>query len=343
MRASGLLSAAIFLSVVWGCEKQAFITQDVQYANGELSIGARLYLPASGNPTTAVIMVPSAEPDTRETFAEYGEELAARGLAVLCYDKRGAGTSTGNVDLAGFYDLYDDAAAGVQFLQEASGLALQHIGLMGHSQGGMYVFLADTLNTEVDFVIDFSGSPGTPLAQSHYNIYSRITGLGGSANYAEDLADLMDAYIIYLHEREHYDSLRTEWQRLQTHPERALANEIHYFDQFTYFLPPAEMPAVDATPMYPFMRSYQYHASAFIPHLTIPALVIYGTEDKVIPAMACADSIRALQKTQPLLDLRTYAGANHGMKIKKAGRAAFPETYFDDVYQWITTHTNNTR
>lgn len=343
MRAPCILSAAVFLFVFWGCGKEAFVTQDVTYAHGDISIGARLYLPANGNPTTAVVMVPSAEPDTRETFAEYGEELAARGLAVLCYDKRGAGTSTGNVDLAGFYDLYADAAAGVQFLQEASGLGLQHIGFMGHSQGGMYVFLADTLNTDVDFVIDFSGSPGTPLAQSHYNIYSRITGLGGSAAYAEDLADLMDAYIIYLHEREHYDSLRMEWQRLQTHPERALADEIHYFDQFTYFLPPAEMPAVETMPMYPFMRSYQYRAAAFIPDLSIPALVIYGTEDKVIPAMACADTIRALQKTQPLLGLRIYEGANHGIKIKKAGRSAFPETYFDDVYQWIIANTANTR
>lgn len=324
---------------VWGCGKEAFITEDIQYTNGDITIGARLYIPSDAKPTTAVIMVPSAEADTRETFAEYGEQLASRGLAVLCYDKRGAGESTGNIDLSGFEDLYTDAAAGVRYLQESPGLSLQHIGLMGHSQGGMYVFLADTMNTDVDFVIDFSGSPGTPLAQSHYNIYTRITGLGGSATYATDLANLMDAYIIYLHTRENYDSLKLEWQRLQKHPERSLADAIHYFDQFNHFFPSAEMPPLKETPMYPFMRSYSYRAAACIPHISIPALVIYGSEDKVIPAMACADSIRVLQRSQPLLDLRIYAGANHGMKIKYAGRAVFPETYFDDVYAWIIAHT----
>ena len=68
--------------------------------------------------------------------------FAARGFAVLSYDKRGAGKSTGNLGAASFEDLADDAVAVSKFLPARTDIAANQIGFWGQSQGGWIAPLA---------------------------------------------------------------------------------------------------------------------------------------------------------------------------------------------------------
>src|SRR5215470_10337138 len=65
------------------------------------------------------------------------EALAARGIASLRYDKRGAGRSGGDFLAAGMSENYADACAAVDWLAtRASG---RQIHAIGHSEGALHV------------------------------------------------------------------------------------------------------------------------------------------------------------------------------------------------------------
>jgi pimeloyl-ACP methyl ester carboxylesterase len=72
-----------------------------------------------------------------EINSAIAEALAARGVACLRYDKRGAGESGGDFYATSMSDNYADAAAAVDWLRaRASGLPIYAI---GHSEGALHV------------------------------------------------------------------------------------------------------------------------------------------------------------------------------------------------------------
>jgi uncharacterized protein len=64
------------------------------------------------------------------------DHLAKVGVAVLAYDKRSAGRSTGDWATATVDDLAADAAAAVAALQAHPQVSRGTVGVLGHSEGG---------------------------------------------------------------------------------------------------------------------------------------------------------------------------------------------------------------
>jgi pimeloyl-ACP methyl ester carboxylesterase len=67
------------------------------------------------------------------------EGLPAMGIAVLVYDRRGSGQSSGDLDKADYEALADDAVAGQHSLTKFSRIDPDKIGFWGLSQGGWLV------------------------------------------------------------------------------------------------------------------------------------------------------------------------------------------------------------
>ncbi len=89
-----------------------------------------------GGKRPALVFIHGSGAQSREMYWGLGYLYAARGFAVLAYDKRGVGKSTGNWREASFEDLADDAVAGAKFLQARTDIAANQIGFWGQSQGG---------------------------------------------------------------------------------------------------------------------------------------------------------------------------------------------------------------
>ena len=68
-------------------------------------------------------------------YRSIGEYLVQRGFAVLLYDKRGVGGSTGDWESETFDERAQDVAAMVKYLQSRPEIDPNRIGLIGHSQG----------------------------------------------------------------------------------------------------------------------------------------------------------------------------------------------------------------
>ena len=98
----------------------------------------------------------------REWFWGFGYLMAAHGFAVLAFDKRGVGGSTGDWRSSTFEDLADDAVAGARFLQGRAEINGRRIGFWGLSQGAWIAPLAAVRFGDAAFVVTMSGGGLTP-------------------------------------------------------------------------------------------------------------------------------------------------------------------------------------
>lgn len=86
-------------------------------------------------PFPAVLLVGGSGPGARGGLSPLMERLLGDGIAVMEYDKRGVGQSTGEfVDSLRYMET--DAAAAVRYLRSLEYLDGDRIALIGHSQGG---------------------------------------------------------------------------------------------------------------------------------------------------------------------------------------------------------------
>lgn len=144
----------------------------VTFTNGDVKLSGTLILPPGQGPHPAIILLHGSGPLTRYSFGPYPNFFASLGLAVLVYDKRGAGDSTGTrLDAStgasaplpdSYYPdvLTEDALAAFRFLQEQPRIDRRRIGLWGSSEGGMLTTQVAARNQDVAFAINSSGFMG---------------------------------------------------------------------------------------------------------------------------------------------------------------------------------------
>ncbi|MGH7586829.1 MAG: alpha/beta hydrolase family protein [Gemmatimonadales bacterium] len=95
----------------------------------------------------AVVLISGSGPQDRDEhvptvrdyrpFREIADTLARRGIAVLRYDDRGFGESTGDFPAATPLDFAQDVRAAVAWLRARPEIAPGRVGLIGHSEGGL--------------------------------------------------------------------------------------------------------------------------------------------------------------------------------------------------------------
>lgn len=130
---------------------------------GGVTLGATLSLPAGVARPDLVILVGGSGPGTRDatllghrSFAVLADHLARQGIAVLRYDKRGVGRSTGDYDRHVGADLVDDLDGVVRALRARRDLG--RLGLVGHSEGAYIAAAAAARHPQlVDFVVSMAG------------------------------------------------------------------------------------------------------------------------------------------------------------------------------------------
>lgn len=149
-----------------------------------------LTLPAMPGPHPAIMMLHGSEPGTKDNFGNQQMRafMASQGIAILNYDKRGAGESEGSyVESASETNLRltaQDAIAGIHFLKSRPEVNADQLGLIGFSQAGWVIPLAASLSEDITYFIVLSG-PITSVG--HEGVYSSYTNDGESAeNYSQE-------------------------------------------------------------------------------------------------------------------------------------------------------------
>lgn len=115
---------------------------DVTIANGAVTLAGTLTKPKGDGLVRAVVMIAGSGPQNRDETVEghriflvIADRLTREGIAVLRYDKRGVGKSTGSYATATQYDFTADATAALHWLRRQPGIDATRVGLIGHSEG----------------------------------------------------------------------------------------------------------------------------------------------------------------------------------------------------------------
>ena len=113
-----VLSGSLCLFATLSAFGQSYDKENLSWENGEVKLEGTLYLPKTDGPHPSAVFVHGSGTLSRfgrsgSMFREHAQRLSAQGLAVLIYDKRGAGQSTGDWKTATFEDLCNDVLGGV--------------------------------------------------------------------------------------------------------------------------------------------------------------------------------------------------------------------------------------
>jgi uncharacterized protein len=142
----------------------------VTFRNGDVQLKGVLVKPDGPGPFPAVIFVHGSGPATHDepAFVVHANTFLRQGFAVLSYDKRGSGESTGNLEISDYDDLAHDVSSAVSYLRTRSEIAPSKIGLLGRGEGGWVGTLAASHDPEISFVVMSSGCAVGPYEETLY-------------------------------------------------------------------------------------------------------------------------------------------------------------------------------
>jgi len=142
-------------------------TQEVKFTNQKagIELAGTLTMPEGKGPFPAVVLVTGSGPQNRneevmghKPFLVIADYLSRNGIAVLRFDDRGVGQSQGNISRATTFDFADDAEAAFTFLLKQTLINKNHVGLAGHSEGGIITPIVAARNRDVNFIILLAGT-----------------------------------------------------------------------------------------------------------------------------------------------------------------------------------------
>ncbi len=106
---------------------------------------------------------------THKPFLVLSDYLMRKGIDVLRYDDRGFGASTGDFSKATTADFAQDVLSAVDYLKTRKDIDAKHIGLIGHSEGGIVAPLAANQTSDISFIVTLAatGIPGSEVSVMH--------------------------------------------------------------------------------------------------------------------------------------------------------------------------------
>ena len=151
-----------------------YLEENVTFRNesANIELAGTLTIPSGANQTfPVVILISGSGPQDRNEewmghrpFLVLADHLTRQGIAVLRYDDRGFGESTGDFHEATSADFATDVEAAISFVKSRPELDEEHIGLVGHSEGGLIAPIVAAGSDDVNFIVLMAG-PGLTGAE----------------------------------------------------------------------------------------------------------------------------------------------------------------------------------
>ena len=144
-----------------------YYSEDVTFQNTKtnISLSGTLTFPKKDGLFPAVILISGSGPQNRDEevfghkpFLVISDYLTKNGIAVLRYDERGVGQSTGNFKTATSADFATDVESAIAYLQTRKEINKKKIGLVGHSEGGLIATMVASTSKDVSFIVLLAGT-----------------------------------------------------------------------------------------------------------------------------------------------------------------------------------------
>ncbi|GMV10615.1 MAG: hypothetical protein AMXMBFR55_23490 [Gemmatimonadota bacterium] len=153
---------------------------------GGHTLAGTLTLPRDrARPVPAVVTISGSGPQDRDEaipivkgyrpFRQIADTLGRNGIAVLRYDDRGTGASTGNHATATSADFADDVRAVLAYLRTRPEIDASRLALVGHSEGGLIAPMVAASDPSLRGIVLMAGPAQTGREILRYQIGAGIT------------------------------------------------------------------------------------------------------------------------------------------------------------------------
>jgi pimeloyl-ACP methyl ester carboxylesterase len=304
--------------------------EDVRFSNADVQLAGTLILPNRPGRHPAIVLVHGSGAADRHYVLPFARFLVRHGIAVLGYDKRGVGESTGDWNAATFEELAGDVIAAVNSLKNRAEIDPAQIGLLGISQAGWVMPIAAVRQNDIAFLISISGAGVSAAETTIDQARNEMTAAGMATPAATQIVELMRLQYAFAKTGQGWDAYAAARQRLAARMGS----------------PPETFPA---TPNHPYWqtirRLYFYDPGPTLRQLRTPTLAVFGELDNNIIADKNSAAWEAALKAGGHRDytLRIIPGANHlhleartGSNREMATLQRFVPEYFATVREWLS-------
>jgi pimeloyl-ACP methyl ester carboxylesterase len=306
--------------------------EDVRFPSGEIRLAGTLITPNTGTRHPAIILVHGSGPQNRESILPFARFLVRHGMAVLGYDKRGVGGSSGDWNTASYDELAGDIIAAFEYLKTRSDIDSSQIGLLGVSQAGWIMPLAAVRAKDIAFLISISGA-GIPGAETTIDqARNEMTAIGMKPQTVADIVELMKLQYEFVRTGQGWNQYLAARKQLAARVGGA---------------PPDTFPDTPDHPWLQFIRRLLFYDPApTLRQLQVPTLALFGELDNNIMAEKNRAAWEAALKAGGHRDytLRVLPKANHYQLEAKVGSNAempqlqrFVPAYFSTITDWLST------
>lgn len=148
-----------------------YISEEITFQNNQsgFTLAGTLTLPSAKGNFPAVVLISGSGAQNRDEefsghrpFLIISDHLTRNGIAVLRYDDRGVGKSTGDFRSATTLDFASDVASAFTYLKTRKEINQDNIGLIGHSEGGIIAPMVASQNEDVAFIV-LLAAPGIEI------------------------------------------------------------------------------------------------------------------------------------------------------------------------------------
>ena len=285
----------------WSAQPTTSINvQERTFKNGTINLSGTLYTPQVKGRVPAVIVFHAASSPTRDfpLYRHVVEMLPPLKVAVFVFDRRGSGKSGGKLEDTDYAMLADDGIAAQHMLANDPLIDPRRIGFWGLSQGGWLALLAASRSSQTAFAISISAPMTTPDIQMNF-LVANILGIKGFPRADIDRAVATRTAVD--------DFMRGKRDRASTQAVVDAAAAEPWFEH-VYMGKTFKDPDQSR-----WAKEMRHDPLATLDAVKVPALVIYGSADPVVPAQISVERLRASAARHPHIEVAVIAGADHAM------------------------------
>jgi len=294
----------------------------------KVELAGTLTLPESSGPYPAVLLLSGSGGNDRDqliwghrVFLVLADYLTRQGIAVLRYDDRGVGRSTGDYDKGTFDAFKRDALAGVGYLKTRPEIDAKKIGLTGHSEGAVIGPLAASESPDVAFMV-LMAAPGLSSDDFKGLIMQWTDGYrakGASQKAITFKASVLRNIFYTIRHEDDLEVARSKIKNLLQKAKPELAKfsaserkkiELESVDtyNFDWMLSPG------------FSSILRYNPKETLMKVKCPVLALHGDRDKQIPKDNLKGVEAALKAGGNLqYTIKEFSGLNHLFQTAKTG------------------------
>jgi pimeloyl-ACP methyl ester carboxylesterase len=276
-----------------------------------------------------MILVHGSGPATREQILPSARFLVRHGMAILAYDKRGVGGSSGDWRTASFEDLASDVVAAFEYLKTRSDIDHAHIGLLGVSQAGWVMPLAAVRAKDIAFLISVSGA-AIPAAETTMDqARNEMTARGMRPQTVDQIVGLMELQYRFARTGQGWGEYAAARETLAARMGRA----------------PDTFPGSPGDPYWGLIRRlYFYDPAPMLRRLRVPTLALFGELDNNVVAEKNRAAWEAALAAGGNRDytLRVIPKANHiqleavvGSNAEMPSLQRFAPGYSTTILEWL--------